>query len=281
MRTKLNKKGFTLTELMIVIAIMTILAGVMIPGAKALISSFENTDMTGQVVGTALLNARALAMKKNASVGIRFQQDSSGDHYMILITKDKDTEGWSVANGFRAVQGRKPMKLPETLGVMDLKYSNRVYNSPSGSANLGATIVYDIDVVRDTGIAYDNQLNDTTTFSIVFSSTGKLETRQVWVRNRAGLVGGSTTEGDVFNIIDNVKAGTGKFIQDDHDGSPTSVDPLEKEGYGFEDSRNSFVIYNKDRLKSVPAASRWTDYLQHLQKVYVNPYSGQIITTIK
>jgi prepilin-type N-terminal cleavage/methylation domain-containing protein len=277
MRTKQNKTGFTLAEMMIVIAIMAILAGVMIPAAKALISSFENTDLAGQVIGAALANARALAMKEKQYAGIRFQQDLKGRQYMILIT-DKDTESWSVANGFRAVAGRKPMKLPATLGVMDFVYSDRVYNG-NGSANLGSTTVNDIDVVGDTGINSDNRLNDTTTFSIIFSPSGKLATRQIWVRNGAGLVGGSISEGDVFNVIDNVENGIGKFIQDDHDGSPTSVYPDQKKGYGFENSRKSFVIYNKDRLKSVSSSSRWTDYLQHLNKAYVNPYSGQIVLT--
>lgn len=280
MRTKQNKTGFTLTELMVAMAIMAVLAGVMIPAAKALISSFENADLTGQIIGAALKNARAVAMASDdvEYAGIRFQHDGDGNQYMILITKDIDTMSWSVANGFKAVKGHKPMKLPATLGVMDLKYSDRVYNG-NGSANLGLT--QPLDVASDTDINADNELNDTTTFSIIFSSSGKLVTRQVWVRNRAGLVSGSLTEGDVFNVIDNVDNGIGKFLQDDHDGSPTSVYPAQEEGYGFENSRNSFVIYNKDRLKSVPSFSRWTDYLQYLKVAYVNPYSGQIIMDSK
>ncbi|MCK5565173.1 MAG: prepilin-type N-terminal cleavage/methylation domain-containing protein [Planctomycetes bacterium] len=276
MRTKQNKKGFTLAELMVVIAIMAILAGIMIPAAKALISSFENTDLTGQIIGTALKNARALAMKRREYIGVRFQYDLRGYQYMTLIVDD-DVDPMP-ANGFKAVQGRKPMKLPATLGVMDLKWSDRVYYS-SGEPDLSDPSRYDIEIAGDTDIDSDRKLNDTTTFSIVFSPSGKLVTRQVWVRNRAGKVKGSLTDGDVFNVIDNIETGIGKFIQDDHDGSSYSVYPLEKKGYGFEDSRKSFVIYNKDRLKSVSSSGRWTDYLQHLKPAYVNPYSGQIVLT--
>jgi len=57
------------------------------------------------------------------------------------------------------------------------------------------------------------------------------------------------------------------FIQDDYANL----------GLGAELSRNSFIIYDKRRLETVKMDRRWTDYLRHLEVLYINPYTGQII----
>ena len=74
-----NKKAFSLTEIMVVIAIVAILATIVIPAAKTLIESFEMDSQVKPVIGAALANARAIAMREQKYAGIRFQQDLSGD----------------------------------------------------------------------------------------------------------------------------------------------------------------------------------------------------------
>ena len=57
------------------------------------------------------------------------------------------------------------------------------------------------------------------------------------------------------------------FIQDDYANL----------GLGAELSRNNFIIYDKRARDAVNEGSRWTDYLQHLEVIYISPYTGQII----
>ena len=73
--------------------------------------------------------------------------------------------------------------------------------------------------------------------------------------------------GDVFNKKAEVDAGVGMFYQDDY----------ADEGFGQESSRNTFVIYDQKEFQSIDSASRWSGYLQHLEVLYVNPYTGEII----
>lgn len=254
-----NKKAFSLAEIMVVIAIIAILATIVIPASKTLIESFEMDSQIKPVIGTALANARALAISRKGYAGIRFQQDLHGDQYMILIVHDRISTG--LANGFMAAQGRTPMKLPEVVGVMDLM----VNESP---------------VANDADIENQVQLNDTTTFSILFSPAGRLITHMVRVRNKDGLTDGSGTfsSDEVFNTIDSIDIyEVGKFVQDDY-WDPADPDSGEALGYGPENSRKGFVIYKKSRLKETKPDHRWSNYLSKLEMIYVNPYSGHMIS---
>jgi len=256
-----NKKAFSLAEIMVVIAIIAILATVVIPAAKTMVESFEMSSQINPVIGAALANARALAMKEQKYAGIRFQQDLSGSQYMILIIHDDIKTG--LAYGFRAVQGRKPMKLPEAIGVMDFMVKDHAAGLPA-----------EFPVATDTDINDPAELVDVTSFSIVFSPAGKLIIHPVRVRNRDGLIDSDSavSDDDVFNTLDRVDIdGVGKFVQDDYLA----------EGWYQEFSRKSFVVYKKSRLKEIRPDRRWSTYLEDLernQKVYVNPYSGHMIS---
>ena len=65
----------------------------------------------------------------------------------------------------------------------------------------------------------------------------------------------------------NVDGGMGMFYQDDYGN----------DGLFEEYSRNSFVIYSKREFGKVNAASRYTSLLQYSEKLYVNPYTGEIV----
>ena len=268
MRTDKSKTGFTLVELLTVVSVMLLLAVLGLPAAKQVLDSFESSLSVRHLISSALGNARAIAARQQAYTGIRFQQDLAGNQYMIFIindpapspsaadlANDPTLTGTGLANGFRRVTGHKPIKLPENVGVMDCKRA-------------------------DDDINEDWELTDATTFSIVFSSpVGKLVVHDVRVRNKDGYVDSSANEDtstdQIFNKKDKVDTGEAMFYQDDYTGETWSAYP--NLGLGEELSRNSFIIYDKRRLEAVATDSRWTDYLQYLEVLYISPYTGRII----
>jgi type II secretory pathway pseudopilin PulG len=250
-----GRAGVTLVEMTVVVAIAALMVGLTIPAANMLLNSFESESGAKSIISSAMASARAIAAKEQRYAGIRFQKRYDPNNpdplnesqYIIFIVYDYDRTG--LANGFRAADGIQPIKLPDSIGVMDLLYN------PSLS---GATL--------DDSFANPNVLRDTTTFSIVFSPSGKLVIHDVRVRNRDGKTNDSSAD-DVFNTMNNVVSGIAMFIQDDY--------PLN--GLDEESSRNSFVIYDTKKLKQTAANLRWTNYLSLLNRFYINPYTGTII----
>lgn len=252
-------------EMAVVIATIALLVGFGLPALRALLNSFETQSGAKTLISTALASARAVAAKEQHYAGVRFQQDSAGIQYMVFIVHDFGKTG--LAPGFRAVKGVKPIKLPETVSVVDLIYNPDLL-TPQG----------DGIVDNDIELNNVNVLRDTMTFSIIFSPSGKLVIHDVRVRNRDGRTEGTETlnisRDDIFNtrtkITDPVDP-VGMFIQDDY---PTM-------GLWAELSRNSFVIiYEKDKFKqALGRGSAWSDYLQQMasDRVYINSYTGTMI----
>jgi len=261
MRNKRRQLGVTLVEMMVVVAIAALMVGLTIPAANMLLNSFESESGAKSIISSALASARAIAAKEQRYAGIRFQKRYDPNNtdplnesqYIIFIVQDSNRTG--LANGFRAADGIQPMKLPDSIGVMDL-----LYNPSLG----GAT--------PDISFANSNVLRDTTTFSIVFSPSGKLVIHDVRVRNRDGQTNDSSND-DIFNTIYNVETSRiAMFHQDDYFTLPTNY------GLGQESSRNNFVIYDTKKLKQTDVNYRWTKYLSLLNRFYINPYTGTIIT---
>jgi len=273
MRTDKPKSGFTLVELMTIIAVILVLATIGLPAVKQVLDSFESSVSVRHLISAALSNARAIAAREQAYAGLRFQQDLDGNQYMIFIVHDESAT--NLAYGFRAAVGHKPMKLPENVGLMDLKVRINNGEESEDAEEVNDRLIEDADL-DDTepdnldGDGRNIYLTDTTSFSIVFSPSGKLVIHQVRVRNRDGEFRpeGSQSLDSVFNGHVNVRDNDrGMFIQDDYANL----------GLGAELSRNSFIIYDKRRLETVKMDRRWTDYLRHLEVLYINPYTGQII----
>jgi len=282
MNTKLRQSGLTLTELAVVIAVMALLAGLALPAARMIIGSFESGDGARSMISAALASARALAAARDSYVGIRFQKAYNPDavdplnpltapQYMIFIEKDADPEpnGTGLANGFRAIEGCKPIKLPDSIGVMDLTLVAR------------STTLTEEAIDTDAQIDTLEELRDTTTFSIIFSPSGKLLIHEVRIRNRNGRMDSSSARSldDVFNTKAQVDAGIAIFYQDDYWGAAWSGFP--NLGLGPEYSRNSFVIYDRDKFaRAYKAGKAWSDYLAALtaETIYLNPYTGTIIS---
>ena len=135
----------SLTEILVVVGIIAVLMGVSIPAAKQLAGSFETGTGVRQLINAALSNARAIAVREQAYAGVRFQENKDGNNYMIFIVHDNAATGY--ANGFRAVTGRKPMKLPEDVSVSVPRLS--VVFSPQGKLTIHPVRAYNKDASPD------------------------------------------------------------------------------------------------------------------------------------
>jgi len=271
--------GLTLIEMTLVIATMALLMGLAMPAVRALMNSFQTQSGVKSMIDAALSSARAMAMSSQNYVGVRFEKLCTSDNpadpiknvlmapqYMIFIKHEEPRTMGGLANGFRAVEGLDPIKLPETMGVMDLS-----------------------QVTSDAAIDELSELSDATTFSIVFAPSGKLVVHEVRVRNRNGVYQPRNDPGslqisndDIFNSADNIcKYKRGMFLQDDYSKRNTGTDTLEL-GLGREDSRTSLVIYDLQTLRAAYGnRAPWTTYLSKLvpDTLYVSPYAGNLISS--
>ncbi len=152
--------------------------------------------------------------------------------------------------GFRAVEGLQPIKLPDNIGVMDLTI---VTDRRTGTSYYNEVRLDDPFLTaaqRDIYIDEVFELTDTTTFSIIFSPTGKLVIHEIRIRNRGGERDtvaniNNNSYDDIFNKKAQVDAGIGMFYQDDYySGYGINLEL----GLGPEISRRSFVIYDKIRF---------------------------------
>lgn len=281
MSAKPKQFGLTLPEMVVVIAIIAMLVGVGLPAVRMVQSSFESGSSARSMISAALASARALAAKENHYVGVRFQKAYNPDaaeplnpltapQYMIFIIHDPERApaGTGLANGFRAIEGAKPMKLPDSVGVMDLTLVNR---SVSGTSISFTEDPLDADAEIDTL----EELRETTTFSVIFSPSGKLLMHKVRVRNKNGRTPGASSQSldDIFNTELQIAHPTdpyGMFFQDDY----LTL------GLGPEYSRRSFIIYSRLEFKQAYKAGKaWSGYLAGLEAIYINPYTGTIIST--
>lgn len=270
MKTKYKQSGRTLVEMTVVIAAIVLLGSFGLPAVRTFLDSFESGTGAKAMISAALASARAIAAREQRYAGIRFQKAYNpddplnplkADQYMIFIVQDPEILAW----GFRAVEGLAPIKLPDSLGVMDLKHRTNLTN-PRYSG--------DDPIDTDVEISDLNVLRDTTAFSIIFSPSGKLVIHHVRVRNRDGEGDSPSfpdlSQDDIFNKRAKVDAGIGMFYQDDY----ASL------GLGQEVSRRSFVIYDRQEFRrAYQIGQAYSGYLSKLlpDAIYINPYTGTMI----
>jgi Tfp pilus assembly protein PilE len=257
MRAESRQSGVTLAELTVVMAAVVVLAALSLPAVRAVMRSFESGSSTRAMISAALASARAIAAKEQSYVGIRFQKAYNPDNpdplkapqYMIFIIHDK--EATDLAYGFRAIEGLKPMKLPDSVGVMDW------------------TMIQEAQEVSDPDVwepSVDEEVTDLTAFSIVFSPAGKLVTQDV-------RVAAASATDDVFNTLSRITDPdnpAGIFVEDNAEW-PTLVQ---------EPSGKSFIIYDRREFAQAYKRGRgYSDYLIRLAPIYINPYMGTLIST--
>jgi Tfp pilus assembly protein PilE len=248
MKLKTRQPGLSLVEMTIVVAGVALLAYLMVPAGRAMLRSFESAGGAKAMINGAMASARAIAAKNQRYAGIRFQKANTvtdprkAAQYMIFIIHDPNLG----ASAFRAVEGLQPIRLPESVGVMDLKQGAAADSLPDFS-----------DL---------SQLTDTTAFSIIFSPAGKLVIHTVTVVKRAAA-------DDVFNTQTRVEnpPHPSRFYED-------GLVP----GLQSESSRNTFVIYDAGRFEKLyGSGGPFTDYMTELvnRRIFINPYVGTMIST--
>ncbi len=259
MKAKSRQSGLTLTEMVVVIATIALLVGLGMPAGRAFLNSFETESGARSMISAALASARAVAAKEQRYAGVRFQKAYQpagllkARQYMIFIIQDPEIGAYF----FRAVEGLKPIKLPDSVGVMDLRYKSDLFAPP------GDGIIDD-----DSEISNLNVFRDTTTFSIVFSPSGKMVIHKILVINREGKKYSDNSEDDVFNSESKAKDEIAMFVQDKY----FSINGLEEE-----QSKNSFIVYDRKIFEGTDENRRYSDYLEGLEVIYINPYTGTII----
>lgn len=247
-----------------IIAAAALLVVIAMPAARTLFDQMHTPAGVKATISSALASAKAIAVREQHYAGIRFQHAYDVDRpkksprtqqqYIIFIVYDSTLprDGIQGNLGCRAVKGLEPIKLPKHVGVMDLLVNQ---NDP---------------IDRDERIDDNEKLIDATTFSILFSPSGKLVAHNLWVRNRDGVTT-DESEDDIFNTEDNVRIEKiAKFLQDGYSEYDLETEP----------SRRSFIIYDRNEFKNVDEDDRYTDYLEriiNLETIYLNPYTGTMI----
>ena len=274
MKAKSRQSGLTLTEMVVVVATIALLVGLGVPAVRTFLSSFESRSGARSMISAALASARAIAAKEQRYAGIRFQKDLDDNQYMVYIVHDPEIGAYF----FRAAEGLKPIKLPESIGAMDLRI--RTSSNEDNSANIPIEVIGN-DTLSNSNIDNIWELRDTTSFSIVFSPSGKLIRHDVRIRNRNGYKDSSSdtrkSDDDVFNKLQEVDDEIGMFYQDDYSGTLNGTNL----GLGKEPSRRSFIIYDRVKFKQAYEKGRaYSDYLVKLipDAIYINPYTGTIIS---
>ena len=245
--------------------------------------SFQSEGGAVSMINAALNSARTMAVSRQRYVGVRFQKlCTSTDpadplkglmdapQYMIFIVHEEVKNNGGVGDGFRAMEGLEPIKLPPTDGRHGIELDHAVTRKSTSPSNC-ATRRRSPSCSRP---------------------SGKLIMHNVRVRNADGVYRPDNAAGAAEDVhgrhvqlgrehLPGQQAGACSSRTTISRGRTTQADDLDY-GLGEEPSCTSFVIYEPPQLRMVyDQKTAWTDYLSRLaaKAFYVSPYTGDLISS--
>ncbi|NLW86723.1 MAG: prepilin-type N-terminal cleavage/methylation domain-containing protein [Planctomycetes bacterium] len=233
-----QKTGFTLVELMVVIALIALLAGATIPSMISVFTAGADSQAVN-LLSAQLTAARALAMREGKYAAVHVQMGSKYDGtglnkcYVGIMLEDP------VLHVFRPISGY-------------LNGYSEIYPVP-GTMAFGQIDGYVTDANAYTGITDEASLRAFATFDIVFSPSGALALRKVTI----------DTSHDAFKDTD-----VGIW-------NPTEVNVTTTEGDGRPSNLSVKAVTVFDSQKAVLSGAKMNDYIdKEGQFLPINVHTG-------
>ena len=282
-----GRRGFSLAELVVVLAIVLVLLGVVLPASRTLwdrrkLSQAENT------VQGLLMTARANALRAGGvETGLLFYINDRGEQHIVAIECSENSEPrWQ--DVFRTVEGRSrslppPMRVVPRYVVEDGGASERIFTAEELANN-------SFDHLSQT---FDQAQRHRNFFSMVYSSKGELRVR------RDVLIQDDDADHDGFGDLTGLQVGPGEpedptvteyWLQN---GTKEDIDPVAGAALDFLvidpgasggtvavnfASVDGLLVYDDAVFNGFDLATDKRDFLlDSAQPFYVNRLTGAVV----
>ncbi|HET9371637.1 MAG TPA: prepilin-type N-terminal cleavage/methylation domain-containing protein [Vicinamibacterales bacterium] len=135
-----NERGFSLIELIMVMAAMVTLAAVLVPSFKTLTLSMKARD-AARKVERELQTARLKAVTVSRTLRVRFNCPSAGQFRIIELTGIAATDG----SANRCSQTAFPFPAPIDTLKATPQFDSPVFSLPTGTTIAGTTLAFEFD----------------------------------------------------------------------------------------------------------------------------------------
>jgi len=234
--------GFTLTELVLVIAIIVIAIGVALPGVVGLLTADAEVQAR-KTIGALLGAARSLAIEKQSYVMVHVQMGVDGNCWAGILERTLSDNPDENEHRFVPVETHPPRQIPEGYAFGEISD-----DSTSGGHFVGIS-----------------DLDDFTSFHVVFGPDGTLA-QLVPERDGALVNPRCDTNHAIFSGPDETKIWDERALQDEP-GVPRAIvmfpyrelEPLSERPHDEPGSRAYYLEQNRRYLA-------------------INPYTGHVLS---